>query len=130
MRRIILISMMLFAVIAANAQNRRGFVSTGDNVNVRKGPSMKYAVVQGDGGKLQLFKGEVVAYNGKKKNGFCHIHVTRVEPGTAYFVYDGWVSAKYLRAVTVCSECDGTGLVGEIEEMKGCKKCHEKGYIK
>ena len=129
MKRIFLISMMLFAVLSASAQNMRGFISTGDNVNVRKGPGTRYGIVQGDGGNIQLFKGEVVAYKGKKKNGFCYIHVNRVEPGTAYFDYDGWVSARYLRPVTVCSQCEGTGYTGDIEEMQGCEKCSGKGYF-
>ena len=129
MKRIVFICIMLFAVISAEAQNMRGFVSTGENVNVRKGPGMRYAVVEGEGGKIQLFKGEVVIDKGKKKNGFCHIQVNRVDPGSAYFNYDGWVSARYLRAVKLCSECEGTGYVGEIEELEECEKCQGKGFV-
>ena len=70
MKRIVFICIMLFAVISAEAQNMRGFVSTGENVNVRKGPGMRYAVVEGEGGKIQLVNGEVVIDKGKKKNGF------------------------------------------------------------
>ncbi len=129
MKRTLLICMMLFAMISASAQSMRGFISTGENVNVRKGPGTRYAIVQGDGGNIQLSKGQVVIYKGKKKNGFYYVHVSRVEPGIAYFDYDGWVSAKYLRAVTVCSECGGHGYVGDIEDMDLCGKCQGEGYF-
>jgi hypothetical protein len=130
MKRIVLISLMLLTVLSVSAQSRRGFISTGDNVNVRKGPGINYPVLYSEGEKLQLFKGEVVAYKGKKRNGFIYVHVVKVHPGDAVFDYPGWVSAKYLRPVTLCPECGGQGYVGDIEEPQDCPKCKAKGYIK
>ena len=46
----------------------------GDNVNVRKGPGTKYAVEQLHGGvhcgfgKAQLFRGEILIWDGKQQN--------------------------------------------------------------
>ena len=41
MKRIVTICMLLLMVVAANAQEK-GFVCTGNNVNVSKGPGLKY----------------------------------------------------------------------------------------
>ena len=91
---------------------------------------MKYPVLISEGEKLQLFKGEVVHYKGKIRNGFYYVHVSKIDFGSAYFDYDGWVSAKYLRFVSLCPECGGSGYIGEIEDLKECKKCNNKGYVK
>ena len=122
--------MILMMGLACNAQNIKGFISTGQNVNVRKGPGTNYQVIDTEWGKIQLDKGEVVCDKGKTKNGFRHISVTKLIFGSVVNVYDGWVAAKYLNPVNVCPECYGTGYVGEIEDMKICDKCKEKGYIK
>ena len=53
MKRIVLFSLMLLAVLAVNAQSRRGFISTGTNVNVRTGPGKNYPVRYYEGQKLQ-----------------------------------------------------------------------------
>lgn len=129
MKRFVFFSLLLIAVLAVNAQSRKGYVCTGDNVNVRKGPGTGHPVLMSEGAKLQLNKGEVVAYKGKKRNGFCYVHVTKIAFGSAFFDYPGWVSAKYLREVTLCDECGGTGYVGEIEDMKPCGRCEQKGYV-
>ena len=129
MKRFVFLSLLLIAVLAVNAQSQKGYVCTGDNVNVRKGPGTNYPVLMSEGAKLQLNKGEVVAYKGKKRNGFCYVHVTKIAFGSAFFDYPGWVSAKYLREVTLCDECNGTGYVGEIEDMKPCGRCEQKGYV-
>lgn len=129
MKRFVFLSLLLIAVLTVNAQSRKGFVCTGDNVNVRKGPGTNYPVLMSEGAKLQLDKGEVVISKGKKRNGFCYVHVTKIAFGSAFFDYPGWVSAKYLREVTLCDECNGTGYVGEIEDMKPCGRCEQKGYV-
>ena len=129
MRKIVMISMMLLMALAVNAQNIKGFISTGQNVNVRKGPGMNYPVIDTEWGKIQLDKGEVVCDNGRTRNGFRKITVTKLIFGSVVNVYEGWVAAKYLSPVNVCPECYGTGYVGEIEDMKVCEMCHEKGYV-
>lgn len=129
MKRIVLFSLMLLAVLSVNAQSRRGFISTGTNVNVRTGPGKNYPVRYYEGQKLQLDKGEVVADKGKRKNGFIYVHVNKVHFGDAVFDYPGWVSAQYLRPVTLCPECGSLGYVGEIEDPQDCPKCKGKGYI-
>ena len=121
--------MMLLMTLAVGAQNLKGFISTGQDVNVRKGPGMRYPVIDTEWGKIQLDKDEVVCDKGKTKNGFRHISVTKLIFGSVVNVYEGWVSTKYLRPVNVCPECYGTGYVGEIEDMKPCEKCKEKGHL-
>ena len=131
MKRIAIVFMMLFAVIAVNAQTK-GFVCTGDNVNVRKGPGKNYPVDNWGivGYKRQLMKGDVVENLGKSKNGFCLICGPLKYNGEAS---EGWVSAQYLRPVTLCPECIGTGVVNISEQeidLENCKKCKGKGYVK
>ena len=71
MKKILLVCLMLLTVsITARAQDK-GFVCTGNNVNIRKGPGKNYPVLEngaGTNGKLQLFKGNVVTDYGKRKN--------------------------------------------------------------
>ena len=129
MKRIVMISMMMLMTLAVGAQNLKGFISTGQDVNVRKGPGMRYPVIDTEWGKIQLDKGEVVCDKGKTKNGFRHILVTKLIFGSVVNEYEGWVSTKYLRPVNVCPECYGTGYVGEIEDIKPCEKCKEKGHL-
>ena len=129
MKKIAMISMMMLMTLAVGAQNLKGFISTGQDVNVRKGPGMRYPVIDTEWGKIQLDKGEVVCDKGKTKNGFRHISVTKLIFGSVVNVHEGWVSTKYLRPVNVCPECYGTGYVGEIEDMKRCEKCKEKGHL-
>lgn len=129
MKRVLTILMLMFAVMAANAQ-QKGFVCTGNYVNVRTGPGKNYAVYdKGDGHKRQLSKGDVVEYRGKKKNGFILIG----QLGWGEDERDGWVSAQFLRPVTLCPQCDGTKdeNIGEIDiDLITCRKCKGKGYIK
>lgn len=125
-----LIFLMLFSVMAANAQ-KKGFISTGQNVNVRTGPGKNYPLAKDDfsGDKCQLDKGQVVINLGRKQNGFCFVEVSSMI--TEYHC-KGWVSAQYLRPVKLCSYCNGEGYT-EIEgfgEGKKCRRCGTKGYIK
>ena len=129
MKRIAMMIMLLMITLSVGAQNLKGFISTGQDVNVRKGPGMRYPVIDSEWGKIQLDKGEVVCDMGKSKNGFRQVSVTKLIFGSVVNEYEGWVSSKYLRPVKVCSECYGTGYVGEIEDMKSCEKCKEKGHL-
>ncbi|MBR5084165.1 MAG: SH3 domain-containing protein [Prevotella sp.] len=129
MKRISIILMLLFTVLTVNAQGK-GFVCTGNNVNVRTGPGKNYAVYDSNTDhKRQLSKGDVVEYRGIKKNGFILIR----QLGWGEDEREGWVSAQYLRPVTLCPQCDGTKdeNIGEIDiELITCRKCKGKGYIK
>ena len=121
--------MLLLAAITANAQGK-GFVCTGNHVNVRTGPGKNYSIYdRGDGTYRQLSKGDVVEYCGKKKNGFILIR----QLGWGEDERDGWVSAQYLRSVVLCPQCDGTKdeNVGEVDiDLITCRKCKGKGYIR
>lgn len=130
MRKLVLLCLLMLGMTTATAQKQRGFVSTGNNVNVRKGPGKNYPVIFWEGQKLQLEKNEVVYDKGKRRNGFCYVTVNKVIPTVAVFTYDGWVSAQYLRPVTLCPECGGSGCVGDIEELKDCPRCKTKGFVK
>lgn len=132
MKRILLICVMLFAVLAVNAQKRtQGFLSTGQNVNVRTGPGKNYPLAKEDfsGEKCQLDKGQLVIYLGKRQNGFCYVEVSSMI--TEYYC-KGWVSAQYLKPVKVCPACNGEGYT-DIEgfcEGKKCRRCGTRGYLK
>lgn len=112
---------MLFAVMAVNAQSR-GYVCTGNNVTVRKGPGKNYgAASQGFGNILgPLSKGTVVKYAGKKRNGFVYVQLS-IE-GIDYTNDKGWVPERYIRSVTVCN--DGW----EMPFDHYCNRCKGKGY--
>ena len=130
MKRFASVLMLLFVILTANAQ-QKGFVCTGNNVNVRTGPGKNYAVYDSNTDhKRQLSIGDVVKNRGKKKNGFCLIKGPLEWGGDER---DGWVSAQYLRPVTLCPQCDGYKDVnvgeGDID-LVTCDKCKGKGYIK
>lgn len=130
MKRILLTLMVMFAAVVANAQ-KQGFISTGQNVNVRTGPGLKYKlakdVVSGD--DCQLDRGQVVTYLGKKKNGFTYVQVSSTL--TEYHC-KGWVYSKYLKPVKLCPVCKGEGYTDIIGfgEGKECKRCKTRGYLK
>lgn len=129
MKRIFFIMMMLFAVIVANAQIQ-GFISTGNNVNVRTGPGLKYKLAKDVVSEedCQLTKGQLVKYLGKKQNGFIYVDVS-----SAFMEYHckGWVSSQFLKPVKLCPVCKGDGythIVGYMEGKK-CKRCNMRGYL-
>jgi len=132
MKRLLLICMMMLSVIAIHAQRaRQGFLSTGQNVNVRTGPGKNYPVAREDFSdeKCQLDKGQLVTYLGKRQNGFCYVEVSSM-------IYEyhckGWVSAQYLKPVKLCPNCNGEGYT-DIEGFdvgKKCKRCKTLGYLK
>ncbi len=122
--------MVMFAVVTTNAQTQ-GFISTGQNVNVRTGPGLKYKLAKDEisGDDCQLDKGQLVKYLGKKKNGFTYVEVSAAI--TEYYC-KGWVYSKYLKPVKICPACNGEGYT-EIEgfmEGKECKRCKTRGYLK
>ena len=116
--------------MTANAQEK-GYVCTGNNVNIRTGAGVKYPVMDdGSGHKRQMSKGDVVLYRGQKKNGFCLV-IGPLEWGGDE--REGWVSQKYLRPVTLCPTCGGTKdeNIAKVDiELVTCRKCKGKGYIK
>lgn len=123
--------MALLAMIAVSADAQKsGFVCTGNHVNVRTGPGVKYAVYDsGSNNKRQLNKGDVVANQRKKKNGYCLINGPLEWGGDER---DGWVSEKYLLPVTLCPTCKGFKdvNVGKVDiDLKTCRKCKGKGYV-
>ena len=130
MKKFSIALMLSLAVMTANAQHD-GYVCTGNYVNVRTGPGKTFAVYDSDTDhKRQLMKGDVVANEGKKQNGFVLISGPLEWGGDER---DGWVSAQYLRPVTLCKKCFGTGdmNVGEIDiDLATCDRCKGKGYIK
>ena len=132
MKRLITMLLFMLAVTAVNAQ-QRGFVCTGNHVNVRTGPGKNYPVVGTDFNakdKVQLMKGTVVTDEGKRKNGFCLIGQGLEWGGDER---GGWVSAQYLRPVILCPTCGGSKNenIGEIDiDLITCRKCKGKGYIK
>ncbi len=129
MKRITILLMLLLAVVTANAQ-QRGFVCTGNHVNVRKGPGKNYGMVcevpHDLQTKVQMQKGSIGVYLGKKRNGFNYVRVICNTVGE----FDGWVSAQYLRPVTICPRCKGWGEVQIGDYLDNCPKCKGKGYTK
>ena len=97
----------------------------GDNVNVRKGPGTKYAVEQLHGGvhcgfgKAQLFRGEILIWDGKQQNGF--YHVTQAYEVCWENDY-GWVSKQFLTKAEKCTACKGRGNTG-----RKCPECNGMG---
>lgn len=130
MKKLAFLLIALLAVMAANAQEK-GYVCTGNNVNIRTGAGVKYPVMDdGSGHKRQMSKGDVVLYRGQKKNGFCLV-IGPLEWGGDE--REGWVSQKYLRPVTLCPTCGGTKdeNIAKVDiELVTCRKCKGKGYIK
>ena len=130
MKRISIVLMLLFTMMTVNAQ-QNGYVCTGNYVNVRTGPGKSYAVYDSNTvHKRQLSKGDVVMDCGKRKNGFCLIQGPLEWGGDER---DGWVSAQYLRPVTLCPECGGYKMVNMAKvdiDLDTCKKCKGKGYVK
>ncbi|MBQ9164221.1 MAG: hypothetical protein IJ163_05540 [Bacteroidaceae bacterium] len=129
MKRLITMLLFMLAVTAVNAQ-QRGFVCTGNNVNVRKGPGKNYGFVcELDNDiktKVQMFKGSVAVNLGKRRNGFCYVRYIYNTVGE----FTGWVSAQYLRPVTICSRCKGFGEVQIGDYLENCPKCKGNGYFK
>jgi len=130
MKKLSTVLMLLFVMMTVNAQHK-GFVCTGNNVNVRTGPGKNYSVYDNNTDhKRQLSKGDVVINCGKKKNGFYLIQGPLEWGGDER---DGWVSAQYLRPVTLCPKCKGYKdiNIAEIDiELATCDKCNGKGYVK
>ena len=130
MKKLAFLLMALLAVMTANAQ-QKGYVCTGNHVNIRTGAGVKYAVMDdGAGHKRQMSKGDVVMYCGQKKNGFCLVRGPLEWGGDER---EGWVSQQYLRPVMLCPTCFGTKdeNIAEVDiELVTCRKCKGKGYIK
>ena len=129
MKKILFTMIVLFATVTANAQ-LQGFISTGQNVNVRTGPGLKYkvAIDEVSGEECQLSKGQVAKYLGKKQNGYTYVEVSSTI--TEYYC-KGWVASKYLKPVTLCPACKGEGYTNIIAFGEGteCKRCKTLGYF-
>ena len=130
MKRITIILLAILSSITAMSQTR-GYISTGQNVNVRTGPGKQYPLAKEEmsGEKCQLDKGMLVIDKGVSKNGFRKIYIS-----SAIYEYfcEGWVSEQYLKPVRLCSKCKGEGYtdVEGFGEGKECKQCRGNGYIK
>ena len=113
---------LTLGTMAASAQTH--YRVTGNNVNMRKGPGTNYprgAAVPGRQGigydtPFVLDKGQIVTYEGKRKNGF--VYVSEITT-----MAEGWVSAKFLTPATKCTACKGRGNTGRV-----CPTCHGEGY--
>ncbi|MBR3101486.1 MAG: hypothetical protein IKH19_07015 [Muribaculaceae bacterium] len=130
MNKLIFSLIAILTIMTANAQ-QKGYVCTGNHVNIRTGAGTNYPVMdRGDGHRRQMSKGDVVLDRGQKKNGFCLVNGPLEWGGDER---DGWVSQKYLRPVIVCPTCGGTKdeNIAEVDiELATCSKCNGKGYIK
>lgn len=158
MKKLLFLLTMVFTSITVNAQVY--YRCTGDNVNVRKGPGTNYAVItnQGFETKCQLFKGNVVKYAGKTKNGFTFVSFLNCgQTGASCYRDGGWVASRYLKKMTrKCTACNGKGFFnkpctdteGPAEDHYGscpcqgryclhdgcygkqhCSKCNGVGYL-
>ena len=131
MKRILTVLIVLMGTLSIQSQTL--YRCTGDNVNVRTGPGMKYKVAYDDAflEKVQLFKGEVVKSRGTARNGF--IPITCVAGGTALgaYYFDGWVSAQYLKPLTrKCQVCKGRGYFNRpCTEYDGVPDDHPSGCL-
>jgi len=129
MKKLTFLLVALLTVLTVNAQDK-GYVCTGDHVNIRTGAGAKYRVMDEETGhKRQLSKGDVVLDCGQKKNGYCLVNGPLAWGGDER---DGWVSQKYLLPVTLCPTCEGTKLENIAKEeidLVTCRKCKGKGYI-
>ncbi len=146
MKKNLMIFMLLLTVATVEAQTY--YRCTGDNVNVRKGPGKNYAVITNEGflTKCQLFKGDVVKYAGKAKNGFTYVKFLNCgQTGASCYPDHGWVSTQYLKKLTrKCNVCNGRGFFnrpctdteGPAESHYGACACqgryclHDGCYLK
>lgn len=130
MKKLIFLLISFLTVMTANAQ-LKGYVCTGNHVNIRTGAGINHPVMDEElGHKRQLSKGDVVLDRGEKENGFCLINGPLEWGGDER---DGWVSQQYLRPVTLCHICGGTKYDNVGKEdiyLVTCRKCRGKGYIK
>ena len=96
MKKLISLILCIFVTTLSYAQTI--YESTGDNVNVRKGPGKQYGNVYYNiarPSRAQLKRGEQVQYLGVTKNGFMKV----AHPDDIWQGGSGWVSAQYLRRV-------------------------------
>ena len=93
MRRIIMLLFVSITTLTINAQTK-GFICTGNNVNIRTGPGKNYPVACfiGSDEKCQLQKGYAVKYLGKQRNGFYYIDAD-LTGGWGLQPPKGWICA-------------------------------------
>jgi len=95
MKRLFLISLLVFTFIAMDAQTY--YVCTGNSVYLRIGPGKSYEPVTyysgpKEGRPIFLYKGTKMMYVGPTKNGYARVNAYHSRG------YDqGWVSTKYMR---------------------------------
>ncbi len=123
MKKYLLMIVLMLTAVGAYSQKQVYYRSTGDNVNIRKGPGKNYSVMSLNGGahcgagKAQLYKGDIVVSNGRQRNGFIY-----VAPAGEPCWEDGWVSAQFLTRASKCAACNGRGNTGRI-----CPACNGSG---
>lgn len=95
MKRLLLISLLLFTFVAMDAQ--KYYVCTGNSVFLRIGPGKNYEPVTyysgpKEGRPIFLYKGTRMMYVGPTKNGYALVNAYH-DGG-----YDqGWVAVQYMR---------------------------------
>ena len=135
MKRILMLFLVVISTMAVYAQSK-GFISTGQNVNVRTGPGKNYPVDSSWGPRIQLSKGDIVSYEGKTKNGFHYVRIVKYRgsflSGDISNTNSGWVSSQFLSPVKICNSCGGSGedYNSSIGALDTCRKCRGKGYYR
>ncbi len=127
MKQIFFRSMLAILVLCGMATKMDAqsyYRCTSNNVDVRSGPGMKYAVVlceyQGMSEPICISKGYVVKFLGKKQNGFMYVEDTNDWHWSSFD--KGWVPAKFLTPAIKCKSCNGKGHLN-----KKCPECNGQG---
>jgi hypothetical protein len=130
MKRFFLLFVLLLT-LGGSAYAQVMYKCTGENVRIRKGPGTNYGICVSAGGvrsayqygeTYYLWKGATLKYDGAQKNGFIRVTLNDPTPqfeGAGGEINTGWVSAKYLKRVTACTACKGTGYKGVCPHCNG-----------
>ncbi len=97
------------------------FMVTGTNVLIRKGPGKSYGMQMDGYYPAHAQKGEVVKCIQDQDNNYAYVQTCN-----GYGWSEGWVCCDYLKAITVCPECNGTGTDREYNQ---CEKCYGSGHL-
>lgn len=124
MKKIIFILIAMLACIGASA--RTFYKVAANNVPLKSGPGKNYEASYTSGAygipiePAHLSKGEIVYSDEPAQNGYVLVW----EFANRFPVWgDGWVSIKYLKKATKCSNCKGEGWFNKV-----CPQCHGQAY--